>query len=79
MRELVEFLAKSLVDDPGGVEVREVPGEHAVVIEIRARPDDVGKLIGRQGRVIRAIRALARAAALRRGKRVRVEVVRENG
>lgn len=79
MRELVEFLAKSLVDDPGGVEVREVSAEHAVVIEIRARPEDVGKLIGRQGRVIQAIRSLARAAALRRGKRVRVEVVRENG
>lgn len=79
MRELVEFLAKSLVDDPEGVRVREVHGEHAVLIEIRARPDDVGKLIGRQGRVIQAIRSLARAAALRQGKRVRVEVIRENG
>ncbi len=79
MRELVEFLAKSLVDDPGGVQVREVSGENAVVIEIRARADEVGKLIGRQGRVIQAIRALARAAALRQGKRVRVEVIRENG
>ena len=75
MRELVEFLARSLVDRPEAVEVREVAGEHSVVLEIRVDPADVGKVIGRQGRIVRAIRAVARAAGARAGKRVEVEVI----
>lgn len=77
MRELVEFLAKSLVDRPGEVQVREVEGEGSVRIEIRVPPDEVGKVIGRNGRAIRAIRTLARAAGTTRGKRVRVDVVEQ--
>lgn len=76
MRELIEFLAKSLVDQPGEVQVREVTKDRSIMIEICVAPDDVGKVIGRQGRVIQAIRSLARSAAARQGKRVTVEVAR---
>lgn len=76
MRELVEFLVRHLVDQPEEVSVREVSGDQSVVLEIRVAPGDVGKVIGRQGRVIQAIRTMARAAAARDGKRVMVEVIR---
>lgn len=76
MQQLVEFLVKHLVDRPEEVQVREVNAERAVVVEIRVADGDVGKVIGRQGRVIQAIRSLARAAATRQGKRVTIEVVR---
>ncbi len=76
MRELVEFLVRHLVDQSEEVEVREISGDRSVLLEIRVAEGDVGKVIGRQGRVIQAIRTMARAAAARDGKRVMVEVVR---
>lgn len=76
MQQLVEFLAKHLVDRPEEVQVREIDAERAVVLEIKVADGDIGKIIGRQGRVIQAIRSLARAAAARQGKRVMIEVVR---
>lgn len=75
MRELVEFICKSLVDHPDQVRVTEVEGETAVIIEVRVATEDTGRVIGRQGRIIAGIRTLARAAATRQGKRVVVEVV----
>lgn len=75
LRELVEYLARSLVDRPEAVAVREVAGERSVRLEVRVDPADVGKVIGRQGRIVRAIRAVARAAGARAGKRVEVEVI----
>jgi len=75
MRELVEFIARALVDHPEAVQVREVEGERTVVIEIKVAPDDVGKIIGRQGRVVNALRTVVRAAAVRTGKRVTVEIL----
>lgn len=75
MRELVEFLCKSVVEHPDQVRVTEVEGETAVIVEIRVASEDTGRVIGRQGRIIAAIRTLARAAATRQGKRVVVEVV----
>lgn len=75
LRELVEFLARSLVRRPEAVEVREVPGEGTLVLEVRVSPEDAGLIIGRRGRVVRAIRTLVRAAAARDGRRVVVEVV----
>jgi len=74
MRELVEFLCRSVVDHPDQVRVTEVEGEAAVTIEIQVAAEDVGRVIGRQGRIIGAIRTLARASANRQGKRVLVEV-----
>lgn len=75
MRELVAFLARSLAARPGEVEVREREAAGTVVLEIHVPGDQVGLVVGRQGRLIRAIRTLARAAASLEGKRVRVEVV----
>ena len=76
MKTLVEWVARSLVDHPDAVDVREVDGPNSTVVEVRVAADDLGKVIGRGGRVIKAIRTLARAAATRSGKRVSVEIVR---
>lgn len=77
MKALVEFAARSLVDHPDAVEVRVTDGPHGTVVEVQVSPDDMGKVIGRGGRVIKAIRALARAAATHSGKRVTVEILRQ--
>ena len=79
VKDFVELVARSLVDHPEAVDVREVAGPHATAVELRVLPDDLGKVIGRGGRVIKAIRTLARAAATRGGKRVTVEIVRPEG
>jgi len=76
VKALVEWVTRSLVDHPEAVDVRAVDGPHATVLELRVAPDDLGKVIGRGGRVIKAIRTLTRAAATRSGKRVTVEIVR---
>jgi uncharacterized protein len=76
VKALVEWVTRSLVDHPEAVEVREVDGPHSTVVEVRVSSDDLGKVIGRGGRVIKAIRTLARAAATRSGKRVTVEIIR---
>ncbi len=75
MRELVEFIAKTLVDHPEAVQVRQVEGERTIVIEVKVAPDDVGKIIGKQGRIVNALRAVVKAAAVRTGKRVTVEIL----
>lgn len=75
MRELVEVLAKALVDQPELVEVREVEGESSVVIEVKVAPDDVGKVIGRQGRIAKALRTVVRSVAARDGKKATVEIL----
>lgn len=76
MKALIELLTRSLVDRPEVVDVRVTDSPHATVVEVQVAPEDVGKVIGRGGRVIRAIRTLARAAATRSGKRVSVEILR---
>ncbi|MCR4420729.1 MAG: KH domain-containing protein [Clostridia bacterium] len=75
MKELVEVLAKALVDNPQAVEVRELEGEKSVVLELKVAPEDMGKVIGKQGRIARAIRTVVKAAAARDGKRVVVEIL----
>lgn len=75
MRDLVEFLAQSLVANPDAVSVEEVQAGRIVVYEVSVAEDDVGKIIGRQGKVIRAIRTVVKAAATRAGTRVDVDVV----
>lgn len=75
MKELVEFLARTLVDNPEEVEVSEVEGEKSVIIELRVAEDDMGKVIGKQGRIAKAIRTVVKAAAAREGKRVVVEII----
>lgn len=76
MKELVEYIARSLVDDPAAVEVTEVTHSNtAVVLELRVAPDDMGRVIGKNGRVANAIRALLRILATKEGKRVTLEIV----
>ncbi|NPV71207.1 MAG: KH domain-containing protein [Firmicutes bacterium] len=75
MRDLVEVLTRALVDHPEQVDVKEVESESSVVVEVRVAPDDVGKIIGRQGRIARAIRTVVKAVAARDGKRASVEIL----
>ena len=67
MKELLEFLARELVDDPDAVEVTESSDDRGVLLTLRVAPDDMGKVIGRGGRTARAIRAVVRASATRQG------------
>ena len=76
MKELILVLTRALVSDPSNVSVEEVKGDRGQLIyEVRVAPADTGKIIGRQGRVIKALRTVVKAAAIRSGKRVNVEVV----
>ncbi|MFZ5943762.1 MAG: KH domain-containing protein [Bacillota bacterium] len=75
MRELVEFLAKSLVDNPDQVSVKEVEGERSVILELTVAPEDMGKVIGKQGRIAKAVRTVVKAAAAKEGKKVVVEIL----
>jgi len=75
MRDAVEMVVKSLVDDVEAVDVREVDQQGATLIEVRVAPADMGKIIGRQGRTIRALRSLAYAAGLKRRQRFVLEIV----
>jgi uncharacterized protein len=73
--ELVEFLARRLVDEPDAVRVEEVERDGDTVIELYVAKDDVGKVIGRQGRLARALRTVVRASAARRSGRTLLEIV----
>lgn len=75
MKELVEVLAKALVDHPDEVVVTETEKENATIVELRVAPSDMGKVIGKQGRIAKAIRSLVKAAASRDDKKVVVEIV----
>lgn len=75
MTELVEIIAKALVDHPEQVTVNQVEGEQSVIIELRVAPEDMGKVIGKQGRIAKAIRTVVKAAAAKEGKRVVVEII----
>ena len=75
MKELVEYLAKGLVDEPDAVRVERVEREGAVVLELHVAPDDVGKVIGRQGRTARALRTIVRASGARSNERALLEIV----
>jgi len=75
MKELIEYIAKALVDDPDSVRVEEIEGTSATIYELRVSADDMGRVIGKQGRVANAIRTLLRAAAARQGRRVTLEIV----
>jgi len=75
MKQLLEHIACALVDEPDQVEVHLVEGERVNTLELRVAPEDIGKVIGRQGRIVKAIRAVVNAAAAKENKRVLVEVV----
>lgn len=75
MEELVKFIAKSLVDDPSSVKTTVTENDSTVVIELSVAPDDMGKVIGKQGRIAKAIRTVIKAASGREKKRYLVEIV----
>ena len=76
MKDLVEYLAKALVDDPDAVSVESFEEDDGTVVyEVTVAEDDVGKVIGRSGRTVNALRTVVRAAAVREGRRVLVDVV----
>ena len=74
MAELLAFLARELVDDPEAVRVETEEREGALVLVLHVAPDDLGKVIGRGGRIVRALRTILRATAVRDGRRVLVEI-----
>ncbi len=75
MSELLEYLVRQLVDDPDAVRVETVEREGALVLQLHVAKDDVGKVIGRQGRIARALRSVVRASAARSNRRVLLEIV----
>jgi uncharacterized protein len=75
MKELVEFLARSLVDHPDQVRIDESDREGSTLLELRVAPDDLGKVIGRQGRTARAMRTLLAAAGARDGRRYILDIL----
>ncbi len=75
MVELVETIAKSLVDNPDSVEVKEVAGDQTVILELKVKSEDMGKVIGKQGRIAKALRTVVKAAASKEKKKVVVEIV----
>jgi predicted RNA-binding protein YlqC (UPF0109 family) len=75
VKEVLEYIARALVEDPDAVEVTAVEGERGQVLELRVAPDDMGKVIGKRGRMARAIRSVVRAAGTRQGTSTLVEIV----
>ncbi|MGI6308765.1 MAG: KH domain-containing protein [Dethiobacteria bacterium] len=75
MKELVEYIAKALVDYPEQVIVEQVEGERSVILELKVAPEDMGKVIGKQGRIAKALRTVVNAAAIKENKRVMVEII----
>ncbi|ARU62415.1 hypothetical protein CBW65_16670 [Tumebacillus avium] len=75
MKQLVETIAKALVDHPEEVRVNEIVTEKAIVFELSVAPSDMGKIIGKQGRVAKSLRTVVSAAALQEQKRVTIEIV----
>ena len=79
MKAFIEFVVKALVDHPEQVDVKEVDGERVVVFELRLNQTDVGKVIGKSGRTITAIRTLLTGAAAKQGKRAMLEIIEPEG
>lgn len=75
MKEFIAYLIKNLVDQPGSVDIQIFDGQQGTIVEIRVSSDDVSKVIGRQGRTIKALRTIAMTIGARFGRRVRVELI----
>ena len=74
-RELVEYIVKSLVDEPESVEVNVIEGEKSTILELRVSPSDIGKVIGKQGRIAKALRTILSAKATKSGKHASLEIL----
>jgi predicted RNA-binding protein YlqC (UPF0109 family) len=75
VKELLDYIAQSLVDDPSQVSVKESRSGSTVIFELRVAPDDMGRVIGKHGRVANSIRSLLRVAAAKEGKRVQLDIL----
>ncbi len=75
LKDLIEYIVKHLVDEPNSVEVKEVSGERAVIYELRVRPTDVGKVIGKGGKTAQALRTLVSAVGAKKGKRALLDII----
>lgn len=75
VKDLVEFIVKALADEPDAVELSEIEGETSLVLELRVASEDMGRMIGRGGRTINAMRSLARVLGAKMGKKVTLEIV----
>jgi predicted RNA-binding protein YlqC (UPF0109 family) len=78
MKELVQLLAQQLVSNPDAVEVKETQGDTASMLELRVAPEDLGRVIGKQGRTAQSMRTILNAVAARTGRRVVLEIIEEN-
>ena len=74
-KDLIEYIAKSLVDDPSAVSVQEVEGEKSTIIELRVASSDIGKVIGKYGRIAKTLRTVLSASATKTGKRYSLEIL----
>ena len=75
MKSMIEYLVKELVDEPDQVNITEIPGEESTTYEVRVAPGDLGKVIGKQGRIANALRTVAKAVAMKDKKKVYLEIV----
>ena len=78
MKELIEYIAKSIVDKPEEVRVTEEATEDGIILRLEVAPEDTGKVIGREGRIAKAMRTLLRVAAIRKGTRATLEIVSDD-
>jgi uncharacterized protein len=75
VKDMVEYIVKALADQPEAVNLSEIEGETSIVLELRVAPEDMGRMIGREGRTINAMRSLARVLGAKMGKKVTLEIV----
>lgn len=75
MKELTEIIVKALVDNPNEVKITEKDGENSLVIQIQVQSDDMGKIIGKQGRIAKALRTVVKAAAAKENKKVLIDII----
>lgn len=75
MKDLLDYLARALVDHPDDVQIEVIEGERSVILQLKVHPDDIGKVIGKQGRIAQALRTLVKAAATKQGKNAIVEIL----
>jgi uncharacterized protein len=75
MKDLLEYLAKALVDHPDDVKIEVIEGERSVILQLKVNQEDIGKVIGKQGRIAQALRTLVKAAATKQGKNAIVEIL----
>ncbi len=75
MKELLETLAQALVDKPEDVEVSQIEGERSMILQLKVAPEDVGKVIGKEGRIAKALRTIIKASATKEGKKAMVEIL----